>query len=274
MMTRAIPFWLCLLVPLSLASCGQDAAPADLYQARGFVTGQDERFRQSGFAQGLPDVLVKVSGDPRLRDDPRVAALTATAETFVGSYSYRDQMEGIPIGDEQGTRDRPYDLTISFKPDKINAALRSLGREPWVAARPRLVVFLAVRNHAQDYPLASDGEFGSDQRDALAAAAWQMGMPLRLPAHAEFGAGPLPLDASPMARMQSLAGAATAAGRDAALAGTLVWDNGFIGWHANWQLVTKDKIYGWAIQDVSFDEAFRNAMRGAAQALSGHGQPG
>ena len=263
-----------LLAPFILASCGQDTAPADLYQAKGFVTGQDERYRQSGFAQGLPDVLVKVSGDPRLRDDPRVAALAATAEVYVGSYTYHDQMEGVPIGDEQGTRDRPYDMTISFKPDKINAALKSLGSEPWVSARPRLVVFVAVRNHALDYTLASDGEFGSDQRDALAAAAWQMGMPLRMPAAAELSTGPMLLNAPPMERMQSLAGAATVAGSDAALAGTLVWGDGFIGWHADWRLVTKDKIYDWAIHDVSFDEAFRNAVRGAVQVLSGHGQPG
>ncbi len=33
------------------------------------------------------------------------------------------------------------------------------------------------------------------------------------------------------------------------------------------------KSYDWQVRGVSFDEAFRVAMRGAAQVLSGNGQP-
>ncbi|TIW55589.1 MAG: DUF2066 domain-containing protein, partial [Mesorhizobium sp.] len=33
------------------------------------------------------------------------------------------------------------------------------------------------------------------------------------------------------------------------------------------------KTYRWQVRGVSFDEAFRVAMRGAAQVLSGNGQP-
>ena len=261
------------LAALCLSACGAAAPPADLYKAKAFVTGQDERNRRSGFAQSLPDVLVKVSGDPQLKDDPRVAALAATVETLAGSYVYHDRMEGLPIGDEQGTRDRPYDLTVSFKPDLIDAALKSLGREPWTAARPRIVVFLAVRNHARDYWLARDSEFGTDQRDAMASAAWTFGLPVQLPPGSAIANLPLTFDVPPKERLQNLADAAKAAGGDVALAGAMAWSDGFIGWHANWQLITKDKTYTWAIRDVSFDEAFRSAMRGTAQILSGHGQP-
>ncbi|TIT43144.1 MAG: DUF2066 domain-containing protein, partial [Mesorhizobium sp.] len=36
---------------------------------------------------------------------------------------------------------------------------------------------------------------------------------------------------------------------------------------------TDGKTYSWQVRGVSFDEAFRVAMRGAAQILSGNGQP-
>ena len=273
MITHAISLFLCVLVAGGLAACGKGAAPADLYQAKGFVTGKDERYRQSGFAQGLPDVLIKVSGDPRLKYDPRVAALASEAGTFVDSYTYRDRMDGLPIGDEQGTRDRPFDLAISFKPDSVDLALKSLGREPWTAARPRVVVFLAVRNHARDYYLASDGEFGSDQRDSLAAAAWQIGLPVQVPPLSAMAGLPLAFDAPANDRLQSFSAAAKTAGGDVALTGTMVWSDGFNGWHASWQLTSQGKTYAWKIRDVNFDDAFRNAMQGAAQILSGHGQP-
>ena len=65
---------------------------------------------------------------------------------FVEGFSYRDLMEGIPVHDEQGSRDRPYDLTVIFEPDEVDAALAALGSAPWTGPRPELLVVVAVRN--------------------------------------------------------------------------------------------------------------------------------
>ena len=45
------------------------------------------------------------------------------------------------------------------------------------------------------------------------------------------------------------------------------------GWIAEWRLNAAGQIYAWRVSGVSFDDAFRNALRGAAQVLSGNGQP-
>ena len=37
--------------------------------------------------------------------------------------------------------------------------------------------------------------------------------------------------------------------------------------------MSADGLHDWQIQNVNFDAAFRSAMRGAAQVLSGHGEP-
>src|ERR1700722_9475052 len=86
----------------------------DLYQSQTIVTGQDEPNRQAGFKTCLDAVLLKVSGDQRLPRKPVVAALREKAGGFIASFRYRDRMEGIPIHDEQGTHDRPYDLTCLY----------------------------------------------------------------------------------------------------------------------------------------------------------------
>jgi len=62
-------------------------------------------------------------------------------------------------------------------------------------------------------------------------------------------------------------------GGDQALAGTLIWSDAARGWIAEWRLDFEGKPYRWRISGVSFDEAFRNALRGAAQVLSGNGEP-
>src|ERR687895_37401 len=93
---------------LLMLACGS-AAAADLYQAQAIVTGEGEENRKVGFARALEQVLVKVSGDPRLAGEPAVAAMAEEAGTFVAEFRYRDPMAGIPLHGERGTRDRPLD---------------------------------------------------------------------------------------------------------------------------------------------------------------------
>jgi uncharacterized protein len=183
-------------------------------------------------------------------------------------------MAGVPVRDEQGSRDRPYDLTVSFDPAKIDAALRSLGREPWsTTSRPRLVVFLGVRIGTTSYVLASDGERGRDQRDALTAAAERLGMPMALPDQTALDEAGLSYQNLARADLSSLDATVKEIGGDLALAGSILWSEEALGWIAAWRLAASGKMYRWQIRGVSFDEAFRNVMAGAAQILSGHGLP-
>ncbi len=247
-------------------------AANDLYRAQAIVTGQGEENRAFGVATALQEVLAKVSGDPRLVDDPRVAALAGQAGTWVAGFSYRDRMAGIPVHDEQGTRDRPYDLTVRFHPAKIDAALRSLGSQAWTDHRPRVALVLAVRNGSSAYLLAADGKRGRDLREALAAAARRFGMPVLLPDEAALAMAGLNL-AALLADPAGLKAIAKSAGGEVALAGSLLWSDEALGWIAEWRLDSKGKIYRWQIAGVSFDAALRSAVGGTAQILSGHGQP-
>jgi hypothetical protein len=256
----------CLLLLNAPASA--EPAESDLYVGRTIVTGQGPESRARGIATCFEDVLAKVSGDPRLLDDLQVDALAGAAAEHVVKFGYRDLMAGIPVHDEQGTRDRPYELTVRFQPDAIDAALRSLGRSPWPEPRPRIVMVVRVTNGAVSYVLAGDGERGRDMRDALAAAAQRFGVPTVLPGSAMLaGLGP---SASEIEQLEELA---ASAGGEITLAGSLVWNDAALGWAADWRLQHAGKVHEWNIEGVSFDAAFRNAIVGAAQILSGNGEP-
>ncbi|TJX57429.1 MAG: DUF2066 domain-containing protein, partial [Mesorhizobium sp.] len=125
-------------VPASATDLGE------LYQSQTIVTGQGEENRQLGFRICLDKVLVRVSGDQRLLARREMDALRDKAGSFVDSFRYRDRLEGIPIHDEQGTHDRPHDLTCLYKPEVIDKVLTSLGSKPWLGERPRLTVFLTT----------------------------------------------------------------------------------------------------------------------------------
>jgi uncharacterized protein len=254
-----------LLSPLTASA----SPPADLYQCRAFVTGQGDAERARGFGLCLEAVLVKVSGDPHLRADPRLAPLKQAAARLVAGFTYHDRMAGLPLHDEQGTRDRPFDLTVAFDPPKIDAALRGLGLAPWPAPRPVLAVFLGVRDARRAYVLTEGGERGLGERLSLRDAATQRGIPLVLPkaelaAHVTYA----DLASASVARRRALAGAV---GGDAGLAGSLVWSEAARGWTARWRLAWQGRDYRWRISGVSFDDAFRDALDHAAAILSGHG---
>ena len=121
---------------------------------------------------------------PTIDRDSRIEAFAKQAQAYVKAFSYRDRMEGIPIHDEQGTRDRPYDLTVDFHPEKIDEILLALGQKPWTAHRPTIVVILAVKYKARSYLLTGDADEGFDQRESFMSAAWLTGMPMVLPSSA------------------------------------------------------------------------------------------
>jgi hypothetical protein len=249
---------------------GADEASWPLYAARTIVTGTGEANRLIGFRDCLRRVLVRVSGDQRLAIDARLAPMDDTAGQLVASFKYRDRLEGIPIHDEQGSHDRPHDLTCFYDHATVDALLASLGSRPWLAHRPALAVVLSVEQAGKHRYLDRDGDAGSAMRDSLSAAAEPMAMSVVVPPMALLDA--LPYRATELTQPDAAALAA-AAGGELALLGDLRWSDAHLGWIATWRLWRNDESHQWSARGVSFDEAFRLAVRGAAQILSENGDP-
>ena len=233
-----------------------------LYSVTSVTSGTGEKNRDRALGPSLADVLVKVSGDPSLLDDPRVAAMQEKAGTLVATYDYRDLLNNRPPNHEQGTYDRPQYLTTTFDKAAIDAALKSLGPKPWLS-RPQVVAFLSVETMKGETffvggggMAADDGKrsgMAADMRGSLMAAAERAGIPLLLSAETS----------SPDA----------AKAGEAVLSGLMAWRAEAKGWVADWTLVSRGRDYRWRDSGVGFDDAFRNAMRGTAQILSGNGRP-
>jgi hypothetical protein len=57
------------------------------------------------------------------------------------------------------------------------------------------------------------------------------------------------------------------------LLGNLRWSDAALGWIASWELEANSRHYHGSVSGINYDEAFRNAVRGAARVLSGNGKP-
>jgi uncharacterized protein len=273
-----------IAVEIKAGTAPTPGAPMDtLYRSVAIVTGTRVETRGLGFAQALGDVLIKLTGDQTILQDTRFAALAAKAGDYVERFSYRDRKEGKPLIDEQGTYDRPHDLSVVFDRAKVDALARNLGRAPWSGPRPRVVVFVGVDNVSfangkgtrKTYMLASDGtaDKSADMRESLAVAAGKAGLPVALPTLAQLQARGLTAETLADALPADLATIARHDGGDVAVSGRMVFREKTLGWITSWRMQHQGRTYRWGERGVNFDAAFRNALFGAAQVVSAHGAP-
>lgn len=244
---RAFLALLLLLAPAALSP----ARAAGLYEARTIVTGMDGRSRPEGLRRTLAQVLAKVSGNPALADDPRLAAMDPAP--LLRAFAYLDRMSDHPKRDEQGTRDRPYDLVARFDPAAIDALLRQWGDAPWPAPRPTIAAQVVVTPRSgPPLPVRADTDADERHRAALLDAADRFGLDLVLPASLA------PVEPPPGSPV---------------LQGTLRWSDVEAGWTAEWHLGWGGGTRRWGLRGAGFDAAYRDAMAGVAAALSGHAGP-
>jgi hypothetical protein len=236
------------LLALALLLAAPAARAMDLFEARTIVTGTGPASLAEALPRTLGDVLVKVSGNPALADDPRIAAIDPAP--LVEDHVFLDRLTDIPHHDEQGTRERPWDLYAHFAPDGIRATLARLGSPAWEGPRPVLLARIEVRDRdGSVFPLSADADADEHQRQALLAAADRYGMRVALPPRATPGV--------------DRPGTVT-------LGGTLAWSDADFGWVGEWRMDWQGRTHAWRIVGVSFDAAFRNAVAGAMAVASGN----
>jgi hypothetical protein len=266
-----------LIFAMALLSSAAPAQAEDFgrfYQADAIVTGTDMRQRPWGMAQCLREVLVKVSGDPRLKDDPRVAEIAAHADRFVASFDYLDMMAGMPKKDDQGSYDRPHRLTVRFDPAKIDGILAELGEMPWDAERPVVVPVLLVHGpKPPSYVLSAEIPAGEEQRGAFANAASEFGMKIRLPSEAELAAWGVSAEHFPYPKSSPPEQKPREAPQEAIVVGTLDWNETLPGWIGSWRTRWRGADHAWSIEGVNYDAAFRDIVRGIVLLASGRGAP-
>jgi hypothetical protein len=261
---------LALMAASSAPRSAQAQLVGGIYQASVITTGNDTRFRDRGFGQALREVLVRASGEPRLANDARVDAIAARSSQLVAFFSYRDQLEGLHHHDDQGTYDRPFDLTVQFDWIRINAALAELGEKPWLGERPTIVPVILIRGHDRpfnrQYWLTDDAAGAEDQKISLTEHAQKFGLTTRVPSAADLTTWKIRTTNGFVSHLQSLSGRLVATGTLDFRLSTLGW----VGvWHATW-LGTD---YQWGISGASYDKAFDSLFAGLARIASGHGRP-
>ncbi|MEZ5779539.1 MAG: DUF2066 domain-containing protein [Paracoccaceae bacterium] len=250
---------------LALLVAGPTASAIEipgLYTGRAIITGTQDPELTRGLRAALEDVVIKLTGDARPETRPLYAPILEQPRAFLDDMTLEDRMKGIPVHDEQGTRERPHVLTATFASGPLEAAITGAGLDVWALDRPLVAVWLGVDTGTGRFVITEDGTEGYGQRLALMDTAERRGLPVRLPRQAEAAAVPfrelLRRDAASLALP----------GADAILSGVLTLTEGGY-WNIEWTLAHADQADVLAVEDVSFDVAIRQGIEGMALQLSG-----
>jgi len=236
----------------------------DLYRAETIVTGTGEAERLRGFGVGAEEAVIKLTGDAKLVGAAKIKPIVDRAAELVADFTYEDRMKGIPIHDEQGTRDRPHYLRIRFDKEKFDAALRSARLEKWKGERPLVAVWLGVREVRGKYVLTSEGPEGYGQREVMKDAAIRRGVPIVFPPPGPSAVSYATIDKSLWRVLQQ---EAEKMGAQAVLYGNLDFD-GKMSWNTRWTLAGRRAYAKWSMQGVTFDAALKGAIERTAEALA------
>ena len=216
---------------------------------------------------------LKLSGMLTLAGDPRLAPWKADAARLVRDFSYRDEKGGKPKNDEQGTRDRSFILTAEFDEAGSTAFLQNSASSHGLPAVRCLASSSRCSRAREDSSLPAiprrricsalrcwrprpSGEYPSccpmlPRSPASAPMTWRL-----LPSRPRNSPKLLPEGRRGVAdRPPGLGrpGAAVEFGLAARLARRLA----------------SSKSQQWKLAAVTFDEAFRQGIGGAAQILAG-----
>ena len=228
---------------------------AQLYSATVVVTGRDNLAeRARGMREALPRMLTRLTVDHEMVQRAIAAGVEQSAESYVTGYAYLDRKEGVQISDEQGTRERSFELTVHFDAARINQLVAGLGGSVWVGPRPEIGIVLEIDDGASPFLLTRDSAKGYGQRLALEDESRALAVSVRLPESEPSGAA--------MDEVFETAVPVKLGGHMS------VTPSGY--WNTSWSLRFKDVEEHFASAETTFDAAIAQALRATALSLAKH----
>ena len=166
-----------LSVVLLVVACSSVDAETvtNLYEAEVPVSGLGADARTKGIRDAFAGVLVKVSGDSGLLDNPDFAQLLKRAPGLVQRYSYKS-LNPVATGTEISA-DRL--LRAHFDARAVNRLLRENGIPVWGETRPSMLIWLGQEEGTRRTLISP--ELATRLKNRLNSVADSRGMPLIWP---------------------------------------------------------------------------------------------
>ncbi|MET0067740.1 MAG: DUF2066 domain-containing protein [Candidatus Thiodiazotropha sp.] len=246
-----------LLLPIARAETVNN-----LYEAEVLVTGQSSEARAEGIRDAFSRVLVKVSGDRTLANNPDLGSLLKRASGLIQQYRYKS----MPNPESADASDGPDRLLWArFDARAVNRLLRESGIPVWGETRPSLLVWLGQESGTRRELISPEREIALKTR--ISGVADSRGIPLIWPL--------MDIEDQNAVQVSDLWGGfeediRTASDRylpDVILVGRLS-NLGRGGWRGEWILYLPDKTSRWQTLANHRDALAEEGLQQAVDALA------
>lgn len=227
-----------------------------IYKADLPVASQSAKDRSHAVLQGFTQVLVKVTGNSRILDNPSVKAWLKNAESLIEEYSYKSQDNVV---------NAPYLLELNFDPEGINKLLRDAGIPTWGQNRPLILAW--VEFEAPDHPaeiVGSDSD--GDIHVLLKQYSDQRGLPMLLPMMDVTDLNQVAVSDVVTMSLPTLQNAAKRYGSDALLVGHIMQADA--GLTSQWKLTMGNNQWNWNISGQDLPEVLSTVVNNVADNLA------
>ena len=232
----------------------------DLYEVILPVSDESNSVRNAAMADGLAEVMVRMSGDsllPQKLSPPPAAA-------YVKQYRY----EALDPATVAGSADAHLEkqIRLQYNGTRIMNYLRNNGFAIWGDQRPVSVVWLAIRDGKNQYLLrASD-------RSALKAQAEkhfrQRGVPIIWPAYDKKDKAKLSFTDVWAGFSEPLQQASTRYSNGPVLAGNMAWNG--VAWSSDWTLIDQRFSQRWSVRGADYDQVLVDGINQLSDGMGQH----
>lgn len=230
---------------------------SSLYQAEIPVAAQTDDLKAQAVKEGFLHVLIKLSGDAQIGNNPTIKASMLRPDYYVHEFSY-----------SQSTTDSSeYLLRIRYEPNDINRLLKKAGVAYWGEMRPLILIWLAVTKQDGTTEIIGN-EMPDDIYKAVKHQSRKFGLPLIFPVMDVDDLSQVsPQDIETLA-LPALKEAAKRYAPDALLIGKMKANNNT--YQGEWQLILGKEQWKWDVTEKSADAVVDSVMSLVSQTLAKH----
>ncbi len=142
-----------------------------VYEAVIPIAGQETEERDVALQLGFVDVLVRVTGDVFIADEPLIQPEIKRVAKYVSRFQYQENTQEDAL--------TKLNLYIKFDKGAIANLLRDKGLPIWPVNRPEVLVWIAVEDGSNRYILSPDSD--PEIRNELIRIANKRGVPVLTP---------------------------------------------------------------------------------------------
>ncbi len=248
---KSLKHILALGAALLLFGVAEAAQIEGLYRGEVAVADMERAARQAALPKVLGEVLVRVSGQGAVLQDPGIEDVLKRASSYVQTYSYRRDGDKLL-------------LSVSFDPRSVDAALRRHERRPWGAVRPDTLVWVAVEDNGKRM-LVGANDRGLVRR-VLEQRAAERGLPLSLPSLDQQDQRNIRA-ADVWGQFHEIISEASRRYRPQAILVGRVYKSGD-GWQADWELNNNNRISRWESRGGRVQGVLTSGIDGATDLLA------